>query len=297
MEGDVVDEQARSERENRLARMAPLDIVRVGDTKGQLRYDGDRRFVQAGVGRYETIEAMVSSVANVFPSERVGNGIRGRMTRDGKYERVSASGERIFTFGDPILDAITDDRGHLQVGGRELNIYAADVGAADRNGGISSIGFTGNVDRVREALAVADLSAACRFTVLEDDDDELILASRNPDKMWFYRGSTCMRFRAFRKSYAVYIKMGADIETWGQDFRRASISSTYGSFLDDHGHCFAVDSDSDSDTDDDYVDEYEWFLGGGVGSGLDGVRSSCVATWHDRVYPGTVEYGCVIADI
>jgi hypothetical protein len=107
-----------------------------------------------------------------------------------------------------------------------------------------------------------------------------------------------MRFRAFRSSYIVYTKIGADIETWGHDFSTASIRSRYGRFLDEtHGHCFTIHTDSDSDRNDDYVDEYEWFVGGGVGSGYDGVTSTCVASWHDRPYVGVVSTGCIVADV
>jgi hypothetical protein len=297
MTDEPTETQTEEARKRRLDQVAPTEVEAIEGAKGRLRYDAERRYVRCGEGRFETVAALVSHVADRFPSERSGAGLRGRMTREGKYTRISKDGERTFTFGDPILDSITDDHGRLTVAGREVNLYAAELAADERGGGIGSIGFSGDVRQAREAQRIAALSSASRFAVLEDDGDELILASRNPHEMWFYRGSTKMRFRAFRKSYFVYIKMGADIETWGQDFRRATITSTYGSFLDGHGHCFAVGTDSDSDTNDDYVDEYEWFLGGGVESGFDGVRSDCVATWHDRVYPGTVEYGCIIADI
>jgi hypothetical protein len=297
MEDEPRDEATRLAQQQRLEGATRVQVERLGDAKGRLRYGGDRRYIKAGGGDYDTMDALLAHVGRTFPSMRTGNGLRGSMTRVGKYSRVSGDGDRVFTFGDPMLDTITDAQGRLRIGGREFDLYAAELASGDRGAGISTVDVSGDVEQVREAQRVASMSSASRFVVLEDEGDELILASRNPREMWFYRGSTKMRFRAFRKSYFVYIKLGADIETWYQDFRRASITSTYGSFLEWHGHCFAVHTDSDSDTNDDYVDEYEWFFGGGVESGFDGVRSSCVATWHDRVYPGTVEYGCIIADI
>jgi hypothetical protein len=293
----ITNEQAEAERQRRLEAIVSVDVEAIEATKGRTRFRRERPYLRAGHGQYETVEALVAEVSKSFPSERIGSGLRGKLTRVGKYTRVTETGDKTFTFGDPILDLITDDHGNLRVGGRDFRPYVAELAMQDRGGGISSIAVADDVERVRDALRIASLSGETRFSVLEDEGEDLILASRNPHELWFYRGSTKMRFRAFRKSYFVYIKMGADIETWGQDFRRASISSTYGSFVSGLSQCFAVGSDSDSDTNDDYVDEYEWFLGGGVESGFDGVRSSCVATWHDRVYPGTVEYGCVIADV
>lgn len=297
MSENSISEGAEAARKRRLESVVSIEVEPISSTKGRALFGRERRYVRAGGGRYDTIEALIAEVAKSFPSERVGSGLRGTLSRAGKYARVTEAGDKTFTFGDPILDLVTDDQGSLRVGGREFRPYSAELGMQDRGGGISSIDLTDDIERVRDAMRVASLAGDTRFAVLEDEGEELILASRNPHEQWFYRGSTKMRFRAFRKSYIVYKKMGADVETWGQDFRRASISSTYGSFVDGLSQCFAVGSDSDSDTNDDYVDEYEWFLGGGVESGFDGVRSSCVATWHDRVYPGTVEYGCVIADV
>ena len=38
------------------------------------------------------------------------------MKRTGKYQRIDRTGRPIFTFGDPILDMITDEHGWVSVG-------------------------------------------------------------------------------------------------------------------------------------------------------------------------------------
>ena len=292
-----VSEETQAARKQRLDALASWDIEAIADGKAQTRFSQDRRYVQAGHGRYDSLDALTAQLSKTFPSERSRFGLHGALTRVGKYTRVTEDGDTAFTFGDPILDFITDAQGNLRIGADDSRPFAAEIAAPDRGGGISAINIGGDIDQARAAIRAARLAGETRYAVVEDEGDALTLASRNPHEQWFYRGSSRMRFRAFKKSYIVYKKMGADIETWGHDFRRASISSVYGSFVTGLSQCFPVHYDSDSDTNDDYVDEYEWFLGGGVESGFDGVRSSCVATWHDRIYTGTVEYGCVIADV
>jgi hypothetical protein len=283
-------------RQERLRRRASLeDVEATAEGKGSFRFSAERRFLAVGRSDFASFADLTEHVQRVVPSVRSRGGLHGTVTRTGKYERITESGERAFTFGDPILDSITDDRGTITIGQRRHNLYAAEVAHADRSGGISAIDLRAHIPELRQADLLSALTTEGTYTVLECEDDHVVLGSRNPHEMVFYSGSSKMRFRAFKKSYIVYKKMGADVETWGHDFSRASISSSYGQFLG-NGLCFSVHTDSDSDTNDDYVDEYEWFLGGGVDSPFDGVSSSCVATWHGRIYSGVVEYGCIVVE-
>ena len=62
-----------------------------------------------------------------------------------------------------------------------------------------------------------------------------------------------MRFRVFkRRRFGGYWSMGAEIETWGQNFDEALIESRYlDTFLQQT--CAAVKVDSDHDSNDDYL--------------------------------------------
>jgi hypothetical protein len=284
-------------RKQRLEKLASLSQVRTerADGQAELRFDADHVYLQPGRTQFESEEDLAAHISELLPRSDHRPGIRGRVKRIGKYERINQEGDPIFSFGDPVLDSITDEQGVVEIGGRRYDLYAAEVARSDRGGGLTSIDFS-EVEHMREAHFAASLIGD-EYSIIECRKDALVVASRNPHEQWFYSGSTKMRFRAFRRSYVFYIKIGADIETWGHDFRTASISSRYGRFLDEtHGHCFTIHTDSDSDSNDDYVDEYEWFVGGGVGSGYDGVRSWCVANWHDQIYSGAVAYGCIVLD-
>jgi hypothetical protein len=281
----------------RLERLTSFNDVRVLESgRAEFRFDEKHRYLQSGRSRFETQDDLQNYLSALLPTVAHGTGIKGSMKRVGKYERVTGLGDAAFSFGDPILDLITDDHGHLHIGGRRFNLYSRELAGPDRGGGLSCVDFAPYAAKMREAHVLASMTESSPFTVLECTDKSVTIASRNPHQQWFYSGTTKMRFRAFIRSYLIYQKIGAEIETWGHDFRTASIHSRYGTFLDDHGHCFVVHSDSDSDTSDDYVDEYEWFLGARVSSGYDGVESSCVADWHGRVYSGVVESGCIVVD-
>jgi hypothetical protein len=296
--GRHASDQGEGARKHRLERLASLaDVQPLKGKKAKLHFDEDRAYLQCARFEFESTNDLVRYVADQIPTESHGRGIAGTLVRTGKYQRISRQGEQVFSFGDPLLDLVTNDEGTIVIGGREFDLRAAELGHLDRGGGLTTIDFSGQVQSLRKAHLKAAVTQSERFALVECTDESLIVASRNPHEQWFYQGTTKMRFRAFDRSYFVYEKIGAEIETWGHDFRSASISSRYGRFLDEaHGHCFTLHTDSDSDTNDDYVDEYEWFLGGGVSSGYDGVRSSCVANWHDRTHSGVVALGCVVLE-
>jgi hypothetical protein len=285
-------------RKQRLERVASLtDVQSQSGDKAEFRFDDDHKYLQPGRFEFDSDKDLIAHVSDLVPTASYGQGIKGSVKRTGKYQRINHVGESIFGFGDPLLDSITDNDGLLIVGERRFNLYASEIRHSDRSGGLTNIDFSEHVAKMREAHLYASVLENGPFSIVECDRDNLIVASRNPREMWFYSGTTKMRFRAFDRSYLIYEKMGADIETWGHDFRTASISSRYGRFLDEtHGHCFTLHTDSDSDSNDDYVDEYEWFLGANVSSGYDGVSSSCVANWHERIYSGVVAYGCVVIE-
>lgn len=81
--------------------------------------------------------------------------------------------------------------------------------------------------------------------------------------------------------------MGAEIETWPDDFTTARIDSVYIDWFYAQ-ICFVVKRDSDSDTNDDYLDEYEW---GSFAPQPIRVQSLCNAEYKGQRFSGTVEAG------
>jgi hypothetical protein len=233
-------------------------------------------------------QELVDYLARLLSLEVTGGGLRGTGVCYGKYERRSADGGRAFCFGDPLLDLITDPGGQLVLGGRRIDLAAIELQSPRyRAGGIRSIELAPLSGALRDLQVAQAALGQGDFTLIEHTPEVVGLASTNPSQRDFYLNGHHLRFRAWKKNYALYWSMGAEIETWGHDFTSARIESRYldtvaGAF------CAAVKVDSDSDTNDDYVDEYEW----GVNAPQPlRVVSNCGALWHGQNFGGQVEAG------
>lgn len=217
--------------------------------------------------------------------------LRLRMRRAGKYQRIDSSGRPIFTFGDPILDVITDEHGWVTIGFETYHLLPIELAAAqDRSGGIISIDLALDYEELRhQQLAEASSSRGTR-TLVEHNSEQTIVASTNPSQLDFWRGSAHMRFRSWKKNYIFYRSIGSEIETWGGNFSSASIQSQYADPVVPSNPfvCGITKTDSDSDTNDDYVDEYEV---GVFANPAGSVRSFCQARWKNQNYGGTVSKG------
>jgi hypothetical protein len=213
-------------------------------------------------------------------------GLRGTVRRHGKYVRRNADGEVLTTFGDPILDLITNEHGELMIGGQRLSIGSAELREAkNRMGGVGTIDLAlYGEEMIRHNVARAAMGEG-DFVLTECTDRVITLASVLARRI--HRDGDTMQFKAWKKS-GFYWSMGAEIETWGEDFQEARIESRY---LDTvvAQTCAAVKFDSDDDTDDDYLDEYEW----GINAPQPlRVISLCTARWKGENFgPSQVEAG------
>lgn len=235
-------------------------------------------------GSAQELTAYIGQVLGLAESGGPG---RFRIKRKGKYQRVDRSGRPIFTFGDPVLDAITDEHGSVAVGREHFNLLPFEL-AADRRGGISSIDLGGDTvrhDLVREATALNGTR-----TLVEHTADGSVIASKNPSQLDFFIGSAHMRFRSWKTNYVFYRSIGSEIETWGGNFTSARIESMYADPIVGGNPfiCGVTKRDSDSDTNDDYVDEYET---GVFANPASSVRSFCTALWKGQTKGGTVGKG------
>ena len=248
------------------------------------RQDG---FLHVGRHTFKDQDDLLLYLSQAFPMEKDSTGHRFAIKRTGKYNRLDEKGRIVFTFGDPVLDLITDEHGWLMIGNLRYNLCAAELAEpGSRAGGIRNIDLSPRPGEFEHVVSQAAYGEG-NFTIVEAGPERAVLASKNPSTLYFYDGSAKMRFRAFKKNYGVGWKMGADIETWGGDFRRAEIQSDYGYWV--YGRVCAVGKhDSDSDTNDDYVDEYEW---GVFSSPPNGVKSLCTANWRGSNHAGYVSKG------
>jgi len=70
--------------------------------------------------RFKDRDELLSYLSQAFPLEKFETGHRVTISRKGKYRRLNEEGEQVFTFGDPLLDLITDEHGWLTVGAERV---------------------------------------------------------------------------------------------------------------------------------------------------------------------------------
>ena len=190
-------------------------------------------FIRCGRNEFKDKDDLLSYLSETFPLTPYKDGFCVSVRQAGKYQRLDPEGNPVFTFGDPILDLITDEQGWLVIGGEKHNLKAAELREPhQRYGGIHKIDLQPYLEDIKRAQVIEAVLGGGRFTLVGCSGRELIVASRNPSEQWFHKNGASMRFRAWKKSYGVYWSIGAEIETWGADFESASIESQYGELID-----------------------------------------------------------------
>jgi hypothetical protein len=179
------------------------------------------------LGRFEfgSESELFAYLAETFliDSEYLGGTIR----RSGKYQRIDEKGNPIFTFGDPILDLITDELGITYLSGRTIDFKLSH--STSRRGGIKSINLESDIDVIRKYQLARSVSDDGEFMLLERDSNISLIAASSPE-IWFYEDGTnnSMRFHTFKHDYWKCHSIGSEIETWGGSdahFSSASITS------------------------------------------------------------------------
>jgi hypothetical protein len=249
--------------------------------------------VQPGRSTFKGQADLAAYIADVLSVKDKRGAVSLSVRRRGKYQRVDRAGSPVYTFGDPILDLITDEYGWVTVGRETYNLLARDLASPqNRAGGIASIDLSANHGDIRRQQLADALAVNGTRTLIEHAEDRLVVASANPSQLDFWVGSAHMRFRSWKKNYGFYRSIGSEIETWGGDFNRAEIQSVYADPVlgGNPFVCAIVKRDSDSDTNDDYVDEYEYSYG--LPPRIpNSVRSFCQARWKNQQWGGTVGKG------
>jgi hypothetical protein len=211
------------------------------------------------------------------------------LSRKGRYRRVDHRGDPIFTFGDPVLDLITNRHGLTIVGNDVYDFRSKVITDGVLHGGRLGVDLAPRLDEMERHLLAEANSPKGGYTLLEADKHGMAFASRNPSSMVFTAtGSGLLRFSAWRTNAFFYWSIGADIDCIGANFVTASVDSKYGEFGGNSNICNVVKRDSDSDANDDYVDERET---GAFGSPPKGVESRCRANWGGATRNGTVSKG------
>ena len=155
--------------------------------------------LQMGQHEFKERDDLLSYLSQTFPLEKHDSGHRFSVKRKGKYNRLNQKGDIVFTFGDPLLDLITDEHGWLAIGKLRYNLRAAELAEpGSRGGGIQSVDLSprrGEFDRIVSQASFGEGN----FTVVEAGPEHAVLASKNPSTMYFYNGSAKMRFLCLQK--------------------------------------------------------------------------------------------------
>jgi hypothetical protein len=263
---------------------ATINVLTSGRT--EIRFPSDRSgFMTPGRHEFRDQTDLIDYLAQTFPVTRdERDGALILLKRVSTYRRLDYRGQQIFTFGDPILDLITDQDGQLILGGRVYDLRTVELSDRTQIGsGIPKPGspggpqFSNAVYRPGESsyipVRTASLGASLQIP---------------PSSVTFSVPGGTIRVRAFRRNYGIGWKAGADIQTWGGNFTRATVDSQYGENIFGN-YCGVVKTDSDTDTNDDYVDEYEWGISSRMPSG---VRSTGTILWKGVTYSRVVQSGC-----
>ena len=250
-------------------------------------------YIQCGRWEFKNRADLTSYLADLLAIKGKSIATHLRVRRKGKYQRIDRSGNPIYTFGDPILDLVTDEQGWITIGRQTHHLLPHDLAfSQNRAGGITTIDLSVNHEEIRHQQLMDALAVNGTRTLIEHTEDRLVVATTNPSQLDFWQGSAHMRFRSWKKNYGFYRSIGTEIETWGGDFSRAEIQSLYADPVlgGNPFVCNIVKRDSDHDTNDDYVDEYEYSYG--VPPRIPStVRSFCQARWKGQNFGGTVSKG------
>jgi hypothetical protein len=226
--------------------------------------------------RFEFIDNQdfIDYLSKIFPAAALKEGLLGEIKRTGSYVRIDDRDRPIFTFGDPILDLITNEDGILVIGSVKYNMKDMELADPDQRGG----GIAGDDLRATNSEKPKALKASYAQTAL-------------PSEIWFPSPNEYkrMRFRAFRRNYLAYWRVGADITTKHRDFTFGAVSCRFGASNLDNG-CTLDSTASDSDADDNYVACSFWATGNVPIFG--GVNAICTADWGGVRYSDIVQKGC-----
>lgn len=296
--------------------MARTDATDVMNAKIESPEDGKVKvsFDKGGTVRcskheFRDREDLIKYLSQWFPLRTGETGAKLRIIRTGKYQRVDAKNAPIFTFGDILLDLMTNEMGKVVLNGRTHDLRARAL-THRRRGGIRSIDLHPYRDELRRHQVARAVLGEGNSILLNCDGDRASMANListkpkedvesspspfvpgPPRDIDFWDGGDHMRFHAYDDDYWVGWAIGAEIETWGADFTYARVDSQFGYAVTPGAlaACAAaggIESDSDSNTD--IISATAWGL---FGEKPHGVVSECTADWKGRLYNDTVGAG------
>ena len=273
---------------NAIARTSASDHI-------ELKFPTDGGFLMPEKNKFKDRDDFLRFISELFPlaNEKGSEGVVS-VTRMGKYQRISRQGMPIFTFGNPILDLITDDNGSLTIGKEHFDLRAIELSNPKRGGGIQTIDTAPYTEDIRRAQVVDATLSKGKYTLIEATDSRVIVASRNPSSIHDFAGKNGhLRCRSWAVGFGnPFFVGGAEIETfgfinppWPARFTWAVVNCD---FVDTGSAptCIIVKKTGGVDWNDTYVGTSRaWFF---PPSAPNGIRARCLAYWPGGVVSGTV---------
>ena len=249
----------------------PTQLLTVSEAR-TIRQDGavelvtHDAFLKSDRSQFGSQAELNAYLAQVVGGKPDGAGIRGSMSRKGRYSRRAADGSQAVTFGDPVLDTIASPAGTVIVGNQTIdlrqgqNLTSTPTGPS--GGGVvalnaSSLKLTGIVHGA-ERWAADDLS------------------------MVEYRvGNGRLTFHAWKKdTIYLYWSMGGEISVTntGTHFEAADIWAFSYMTVPGKPPCeIHSPNPHSSNLDDNYLDNYDW---GWHSQQPEREAVLCRAQWH-----------------
>jgi hypothetical protein len=265
------------------------EIRALTHSKVEIRFPNGKGYMRPGRNEFRDEDDLIKylSQAFLFTTDERG-GVNGTIKHISQYQRINSSGREVFTFGDPILDLITDDDGILILSGNKIDAQA--IFLSDRSIAQSTDHSPQTQRIISPKIEKASLKSGAKEGLFEKVS--MKMAQTMPPQEIFYPSSgasTRLHFRAFRTVISKYWQAGASIKTRNLDFASATITGHYA--LDPYS-CQEIKADTDSDTTDNYLSELEWGIRSTPASG---VLSECRAVWGGVNYSDFVAKGCLVS--
>ena len=259
--------------------MASDDILSI-DEATTIRTGGRAEFllprdaaIRPGRHEFASFEEFRTYLGELLGAKTEGEGLRGSMSRKGPYSRRAADGTQPFTFGDPVLDAISSADGKVVIGGETIDLRE----------GLEAPGGPIGLDE----QVIAHSAPALKFTGIVNGAERWATDDRS---LVEYRlGTGRLYFHAWKKHTIYgYWSMGSEISVLytPAKFKAADIDSRY--YMSVDTPCQIIKVDQDSDRNDTYLDEYEW---GWNSQQPERVASACRALWHNSLFGDVVTAG------
>lgn len=243
-------------------------------------------YLNIGKSQFKDIPEIItylSGILKIKPKDK--ETLEGSIKRTGKYQRLDKNGKPALTFGDVILDLITDESGMCKVGTKEISFYHLMITENTLKGGVLTRINPAAAKLAAEQEFLRALAETSPYEVLNANDTSFTIVSKNPAKATFQNEKHTVKFKAWRTHFLFYFNEGSELDiVRGPDFKNASIASSYFKSIPASQPggptCVNIKNDTDTDTNDDYLEESEFAIAVGTSSVKpSGHHSFCKASW------------------